>query len=44
MEQAPSQRAIIRLANQEMDQLSQAARAKFGRMYQAKFINQVEEI
>lgn len=44
MEQAPSQRAIIRLANQEMGHQSQAARAKFGRLYQAKFINQVEEI
>jgi AcrR family transcriptional regulator len=44
MEQAPSQRAIIRLASQEMGHLSRAARARFGRLYQARFINQVEEI
>ena len=44
MEQAPSQRAIIRLASQEMDHLSRAARVKFGRLYQVKFINQVKEI
>ena len=43
-EQAPNQRAIIRLASQEMEHLSQAARARFGRLYQDKFINQVEEI
>jgi AcrR family transcriptional regulator len=44
MEQAPNQRAIIRLAGQEMVHLSQAARAEFGRIYQARFINQVEDI
>jgi TetR/AcrR family transcriptional regulator, cholesterol catabolism regulator len=44
MEQAPEQRAIIRLAGQEMVHLSQAARAEFGRIYQKKFINQVEDI
>ena len=44
MEQAPNQRAIIRLAGQEMVHLSQAARAEFGRTYQKKFINQVEGI
>ena len=44
MEQAPNQRAIIRLASQEMVHLSQAARAEFGRIYQKKFINQVEDI
>lgn len=44
MEQAPDQRAIIRLAGQEMVHLSQAARAEFGRIYQKKFINQVEDI
>jgi len=43
-EQAPNQRAIIRLASQEMEHLTQAARAEFGRLYQEKFINQVEEI
>lgn len=42
MAQAPNQRAIIRLASQEMSQLSQAARAEFGRIYQEKFISQVE--
>lgn len=44
MEQAPNQRAIIRLAGQEMVHLSRAARAEFGRIYQSKFINQVEDI
>jgi len=43
-DQAPNQRAIIRLASQEMTHLSQAARAEFGRAYQTKFIRQVEEI
>jgi AcrR family transcriptional regulator len=43
-EQAPNQRAIIRLASQEMVHLSQAARAEFGRVYQEKFISQVEGI
>ena len=43
-DQAPNQRAIIRLASQEMAHLSQAARAEFGRAYQIKFIQQVEEI
>ena len=43
-DQAPNQRAIIRLASQEMMHLSQEARAEFGRAYQAKFIHQVEEI
>ena len=42
MAQAPNQRAIIRLASQEMSQLSQEARAQFGRTYQEKFIRQVE--
>ena len=41
-DQAPNQRAIIRLASQEMGHLSQAARAKFGRLYQASFVGQVE--
>ena len=43
-DQAPNQRAVIRLANQEMTHLSQEARAEFGRAYQTKFIRQVEEI
>ena len=42
MAQAPNQRAIIRLASQEMSQVSQAARADFGRIYQEKFIRRVE--
>src|SRR5512136_2220278 len=43
-DQAPNQRAIIRLASQEMTHLSRESRAEFGRAYQAKFIHQVEEI
>ena len=43
-DQAPNQRAIIRLASQEMMHLSQEARAEFGRAYQTKFIHQVGEI
>ena len=43
-DQAPNQRAVIRLANQEMTHLSYESRAEFGRAYQAKFIHQVEEI
>jgi len=41
---APDQRALIRLASQEMAHLSQASRAEFGRVYQIKFIHPVEEI
>ena len=41
---APEQRAMIRLASQEMDQLSATARAEFSRLYHEKFIGQVEEI
>ena len=43
-DQAPNQRAIIRLANQEMAHLSLESRAEFGRAYQSKFIHPVEEI
>jgi AcrR family transcriptional regulator len=43
-EQAPEQRAIIRLASQEMTHVSQAARTEFGRTYQEKFIQPVEDI
>jgi len=43
-QRAPEQRAIIRLASQEMDQLSATARAEFSRVYHEKFIGQVEEI
>lgn len=42
--QAPEQRAIIRLASQEMLQLSQEARARFALMYHEKFIAQIEAI
>jgi AcrR family transcriptional regulator len=44
LEQAPHQRAIIRLASQEMERLSQTARDQFDRLYQAKFIDQLEAI
>ncbi len=43
-DQAPNQRAIIRLASQEMMHLSREARAEFRRAYQTKFIHPVEEI
>ena len=43
-QRAPEQRAIIRLASQEMDQLSEAARAEFSRIYHEKFIGQIEAI
>lgn len=42
--QAPAQRAIIRLASQEMAHLSRTARAEFGRLYREKFIGQIEAI
>lgn len=42
--QAPEQRAIIRLASQEMGHLSQTVRAEFGRLYRRKFIDQIENI
>jgi AcrR family transcriptional regulator len=42
--QAPAQRAIIRLASQEMAHMSQEARAAFGQLYQKKFIGQIEAI
>jgi AcrR family transcriptional regulator len=41
---APEQRAIIRLASQEMGHLSLEARAEFNRLYHEKFIGQVEAI
>jgi AcrR family transcriptional regulator len=40
--QTPEQRAIIRLATQEIAYVGQAARATFGRIYQEKFIGQIE--
>src|SRR5512136_171304 len=42
--QAPHQRAIIRLASQEMERLSQTARDQFDQLYQAKFIDQLAAI
>jgi len=44
LEQEPDQRAIIRLASQEMEHLSQEARAEFDFLYREKFISQVENI
>ncbi len=38
----PDQRAIIRLASQEIGHVSPAARADFGRLYRAKFTERVE--
>jgi len=40
--QTPEQRAIIRLATQEIAHVGQAARATFGSIYQEKFIGQIE--
>jgi AcrR family transcriptional regulator len=42
--QAPHQRAIIRLASQEMAHLSQTARDQFDQLYQARFIDQLAAI
>ncbi len=39
--QAPAQRAIIRLANQEIRHLDPAARAEFARLYEEKFTGQI---
>lgn len=39
---APEQRAIIRLASQEMDHLSQHGVAEFTRLYHDKFIGQIQ--
>ncbi|HSN77564.1 MAG TPA: TetR/AcrR family transcriptional regulator [Anaerolineae bacterium] len=41
---APEQRAIIRLASQEMDHLSQQGVAEFTRLYHAKFIGQIQAL
>ncbi|MDW8317376.1 MAG: TetR/AcrR family transcriptional regulator [Anaerolineae bacterium] len=40
----PEERAIIRLASQEMEHLSQHGVAEFSRLYYAKFIGQVQAI
>ena len=42
--QPPEQRAIIRLASQEMGQLSAPVRKAFERIYREKFIGKVEAI
>lgn len=41
---APEQRAIIRLASQEMDHLSPQGVAEFNRLYQSKFIGPIQEM
>ncbi len=41
---APEQRAIIRLASQELGNLSPEARGAFGRLYHEKFIDQIQSI
>lgn len=43
-QRAPEQRAMIRLASQEMNHLSQEARVEFGRVYHDKFIGQVQAL
>ncbi len=43
-DQPPNQRAIIRLASQEMGHVSQAARARFGHLYRTKFTDRVEDM
>jgi AcrR family transcriptional regulator len=42
--QSPRQRAMIRLASQEMSQLDKLARVEFGRIYQEKFIGRIEAL
>lgn len=42
--QRPEKRSIIRLATQEMPNLSDEARQRFGMVYHMKFIGQFEEI
>jgi AcrR family transcriptional regulator len=42
--QPPGQRAIIRLASQEMGQLGEPARKTFGKIYQEKFIGKLQAI
>jgi AcrR family transcriptional regulator len=43
-EQTPEQRAIIRLASQDLPHVHQAARAEFGRLYREKFLAQIEDM
>ncbi len=42
--QSPDQRAIVRVARQEMAALSPQTVEQFGRLYEAKFVGQVEAI
>jgi AcrR family transcriptional regulator len=44
LQQPPGQRAIIRLASQEMGQLSDLARKSFEKIYQEKFIGKIETL
>ena len=44
LSQPPEQRAIIRLASQEMGQLSDPARKSFEKIYQEKFIGKIEAL
>jgi AcrR family transcriptional regulator len=41
---SPDQRAIIRLASQEMVHVSQAARSRFERIYDQRFIGQIQGV
>jgi AcrR family transcriptional regulator len=42
--QAPEQRAILRLASNDLPQLSAAARERFGQLYEQRFIGQIEAL
>ena len=44
LNQPAEQRAVIRLASQEMPQLSEASRADFNRLYHRKFLSVIENI
>ena len=43
-EQTTDQRAIIRLASQDLPHVNQAARVEFGRVYHEKFLGQIEDM
>jgi AcrR family transcriptional regulator len=43
-EQTPQQRAIIRLASQDLPHINQAARDEFDRAYHEKFLGQIEDM
>lgn len=44
MARSPEQRAMVRLANQEMIHISEAARADFSRVYYTAFISRIEDM